>query len=120
MIGGPGKVRWMNDRMRLASARHRANGRSATRGGGPRRTESPLSRDDAHPSDRVLIDGAVFDGPYEGKLKRMTAAEWLARHGRDVRAGVAIRRARDGEEGACFRAVDGVVWPLRVVGPDGG
>ena len=79
-----------------------------------------MSRDDAHPSNRVLIDGAVFDGPYEGKLKRMTAAEWLAKHAHDVRAGVAIRRARAGEEGAFFRAVDGVVWHLRLVAPDGG
>jgi hypothetical protein len=81
-----------------------------------------MSRDDAmfHASDRVLIDGAVFHGPYEGKLKRLTAAEWLARYDFDVRAGVAIRSARDGEEGACFRAVDGVVRHLRRVGPDGG
>ncbi len=68
MIGGPGKVRWTNNRMRLASARPGANALSATCGGRPRRTESPMSRDDAHPSNRVLIDGAVFDGPYEGKL----------------------------------------------------
>ena len=82
-----------------------------------------MSRDDAmvHASNRVLVDGAVFDGPYAGSLERMTAAEWLARWGHDVRAGVAIRRARDGgKEGACFRAIDGVVWHLRRVGPDGG
>lgn len=76
-----------------------------------------MSRDDAsiHPGNRVLIDGAVFDGPYEGNAKRMTAAEWLARYDHDARAGIAIRGARNGDEGRGFRAIDGVVWHLRRV-----
>ena len=80
-----------------------------------------MSRDDEmiHPGNRILIDGAVFDGPYEGGCKRMTAAAWLARHDHDVRAGVAIRGARDGGEGCSFRAADGVVWHLRRVGNEG-
>ncbi len=75
--------------------------------------------DATHPSNRVLIDGAVFDGPYEGNFKRTTAAEWLARYDYDVRAGVAIRRARNGDEGCSFRAADGVVWHLRRVESEG-
>jgi len=70
-----------------------------------------------HPSNRVLIDGAVFDGPYEGNLKRMTAAAWLRRFDHDPRAGRAIRRARDAEEEVSFTAIDGVVWHLRRTEP---
>ncbi len=73
-----------------------------------------------HASNQALIDAAVFDGPYEGQLRRRTAAEWLSRYAHDRRASLAIRRARDGEEGASFRAADGVVWHLRRVGPDEG
>lgn len=71
--------------------------------------------DAIHPSNLTLIDGAVCDGPYEGQAKRMNAAGWLAAYAHDARATVAIRRARNGEEGACFRAADGVVWHLRRV-----
>lgn len=49
-------------------------------------SEGPMSRNTAtHPSNLVLIDGAVFDGPYEGRLRRGTAAVWLARHAHDPR-----------------------------------
>jgi hypothetical protein len=74
--------------------------------------------DAVHPSNHALIDGAVFDGPYEGLLRRRTAAEWLRLHDDHPRAGVAIRRARDGEEGIRFRGIDGVVWHLWLVGAD--
>jgi hypothetical protein len=68
-----------------------------------------------HPSNLTLIDGAIFDGPHEGQLRRRTAAEWLRRYAHDQRASIAIRRARDGQEGAAFAAIDGVVWHLRRV-----
>ena len=73
-----------------------------------------------HASNQALIDGAVFDGPYEGQLHRRTAAEWLSLYAHDRRASVAIRRACGGEDGVSFRAADGVVWHLRRVGPDEG
>ncbi len=75
---------------------------------------------ETHASNQALIDGAVFDGPCEGQLRRRTAAGWLSRYTHDHRASVAIRRARDGEEGASFRAAGGVVWHLRRAGPDEG
>ncbi len=69
-----------------------------------------------HSNNQVLIDGAVFEGSYEGQLRRRTAATWLSLYAQDHRASIAIRRARDGEEGASFRAAGGVVWRLRRVG----
>jgi hypothetical protein len=74
----------------------------------PRRWDDP-------PQQPGPIDGAVFDGPYEGCSKRMAAAERLARYDYDVRAGIAIRGARNGDEDCSFRAADGVVWHLRRV-----
>ncbi len=67
-----------------------------------------------HPSNLAPIDGAVLDGPDEGRTERMSAAEWLCRHAHDGRAGTAIRRARarGGVGGACFRTVGEVVWNL--------
>ncbi len=73
-----------------------------------------------HASNQALIDAAVFDGPYEGQLRRRTAASWLSLYAQDQRASIAIRRARDGEDGVAFRAADGVVWHLRRVGSDEG
>lgn len=72
--------------------------------------------DAIHPGNLALIDGVVFDDLYEGNLERMAAAEWLGRHPHDIRAGSAVRRTRDGEEGVCFHASDGVVWRLRWAG----
>jgi hypothetical protein len=74
--------------------------------------------DAVHASNQVLIDGAVFDVPFEGLLRRRTAAEWLRLHDDHPRAGVAIRRVRDGEDGIKFKAIDGVVWHLRLVAAD--
>lgn len=71
-----------------------------------------------HPGNLAVIDGAVFDGPYEGAFRTGTAAEWLARYAHDPRASRAIRRARDGVEGASFVAADGAVWELRLVEGD--
>ena len=31
------------------------------------------------PSNLVEVDGAVFDGPHEGLMRRATAAEWPRR-----------------------------------------
>ncbi len=73
---------------------------------------------EVHASNQILIDGAVFAGPYEGQLRRRAAAEWLSDDAHDHRGSMAIRRARDGEEGASFGTAGGVVWHLRRVGPD--
>jgi hypothetical protein len=70
-------------------------------------------RDEVHPSNLAVIDGAAFDGPHEGLLRTGTAAEWMRRWAHNHRAQVAIR---DGEEGARFRGVDGTVWHLRRAG----
>jgi hypothetical protein len=70
-------------------------------------------RQDIHPSNLTVIDGAVFAGAYEGLMRRGTAAEWMQRWTHNHHAQVAIRAARDGEEGARFRAADGTVWHLR-------
>ena len=77
-----------------------------------------LTLDATHGSNLALLDGAVFAGSYEGACKRMSAAGWLAAFTRDRRVGRATQRARDGEEGAWFRAADGVVWYLRRVGAE--
>lgn len=74
--------------------------------------------DATHPGNLAVIHGAVFDGPHEGAFRAGTAAEWLARHAHDARASRAIRRARDGGEGACFVAADGALWHLRRVEGD--
>jgi hypothetical protein len=66
-------------------------------------------REAIHPSNLVEIDGAVPDGPCEGPMDRATAAGRLRRRAYRPRAGSAIRRARGGEEGAAFRALDGTV-----------
>ncbi len=73
-----------------------------------------------HASNQALIDGAVFDGPCEGQLRRRTAAEWLSLYAHDHHASIAIRRARDGEEEASFRAAGGVVWHLSRICPGKG
>jgi hypothetical protein len=71
-------------------------------------------RGDVHPNDPAMVDGAVFDGPCERLTRRATAAGWLTRWARSVRAQTAGRAARDGVEGTCFRAAaDGAVWRLR-------
>ena len=44
---------------------------------------------EVHPSNQVLLDGAVFDGPYEGLMRRRTAAGWLALYDHCPRAGAA-------------------------------
>jgi hypothetical protein len=66
-----------------------------------------------HSSNTTLIEGAVFDGAYEGAYRVATAAQWLARYAHNHRACIAIRRARNGAEGAAFRDDSGVVWNLR-------
>ncbi len=65
---------------------------------------------------RPHSDGA----PSLTEVRRRTAADWLSRYAHDRRAAVAVRRARDGEDGVSFRAADGVVWHLRRVGPKEG
>src|SRR5215204_4240899 len=113
MLGQPRTWQHHDRASRLAAAPNGANGRR--RGGrcGLRWMENPMPGHDAiHPSNLALIDGAVCDGPYEGQAKRMSAAGWPAAYAHDARASVAIRRARDGGEGACFRMADGVVWHL--------
>lgn len=70
-------------------------------------------RQDIRPSNLAEIDGAAFEGIYEGLLRRGTAAEWMQRWAQNHRAQVALRAARDGAEGARFRAADGTVWHLR-------
>ena len=72
---------------------------------------------DIHPSNPVLLDGAVFDGRCEGLMRRRSAAGWLALYDHCPRAGAAIRRARDGAEGAAFCSLGGVVWHPRRVEP---
>ena len=73
---------------------------------------------EVHPSNQGLLDGAVFDGPYEGLMRRRSAADWLTLHDHSPRAGAAIRHARNGVEGATFRSLGGVVWHLRRVEPE--
>lgn len=46
-------------------------------------------RQDIHPSNLTLIDGAVFEGAYEGLLRRGTAAEWIRRWAHNRRAQIA-------------------------------
>lgn len=68
---------------------------------------------DIHPSNLTVIHGAVVEGADEGLLRSDTAGDWMRRWSHNHHAQVAIRAARDGEEGARFRAADGTVWHLR-------
>lgn len=65
-----------------------------------------------HASNSRLIDGAIFEGAYEGTFRTRTAAEWLAIFGADSRAAVAIRAARNGQHSS-FVTCDGLTWNLR-------
>lgn len=67
-----------------------------------------------HPANTALIAGAIFEGPYEGRLVHRTAAEWM-RVFPATRAQMAIRKARDGVEGATYREPSNIVWHFRLV-----
>jgi hypothetical protein len=75
--------------------------------------EATMLETATHPNN-ALIAGAIFEGPYAGRLVHRTAAEWVQIF-RCHRARVAIGKARYGVEGAVYREASNIVWHFRSV-----
>jgi hypothetical protein len=65
--------------------------------------------------NNALIAGAIFEGPYAGRLVHRTAAEWMQVFRGGHRAMVAIRKASHGGDGATYREASNIVWHFRSV-----
>ena len=67
---------------------------------------------EVHSANMTMIDGAIFEGRYEGRAVSRSAADWLRIFGHNPKASRAIRGARDGAE-TVFTGSVGEVWHLR-------
>lgn len=67
-----------------------------------------------HPANLAVIALAVMDGPYEGRLRIGTVAEFFRFYDYSRRICDALRRARDGVEGVAFRDSWGITWHARL------
>jgi len=71
-----------------------------------------MNNADIHPSNLVMIDGAIFEGKY-AQLVRRPAWEWMQLYHHDRAASMAILGARDGAETSFPALGTGEYWHLR-------